>query len=296
LPNSPLIASKMLTNFSFRCFDWNNTHMLPHKMETIVFSHFLGIFEFPHLEDVENHFLHIDLAYALFLIYLCCANCVVNKNGHVINDVLLYHAHTYFAWSLLCEGTRGFLSWFLSPLHHDGDLSSRTTLFQAGGDDAGRPTVVATSCIHSSAPTYAKSSWTSKVNSILDTSPFHSHENGILLHTPSYDIARFTSTSTETWEEARSLKSDIVGAWKRRRKKQRQRYYRCPASGTTATHRYYRLGNRHGRVTGHPGIQRANPGPAVATGTHSGTTAGPESPTRQDPESKTGPSGSRRYP
>jgi hypothetical protein len=153
------------------------------------------------------------------LIYLCCANCVVNKNGHVINDVLLYHAHTYFAWSLLCEGTRGFLSWFLPPLHNDGELSSRTTLFQAGGDDVARPMVVATSSTISSSPTYAKSPWTSKVNHIRYTSLFPPHVNGILLHTPSYDIARFTSTSTETWEEARSLKSDVMEAWKRMRKK-----------------------------------------------------------------------------
>jgi hypothetical protein len=177
----------------------------------MVLSHF-GVFELPHLEDVQIDFLHIDLAYALFLIYLCCANCVVNKNGHVINDVLLYHAHTYFAWSLLCEGTNEFLVWFLSPLHHDGDLSSRTTLFQAGGDDAGQPNLDTT-------PTYAKSPWTSKVNLIRYMSPFPPHVNGILLHTPSYDIARFTSTSTETWEEAQSLKSDVMEAWKRRRKK-----------------------------------------------------------------------------
>ena len=29
------------------------------------------------------------------MIYLCCANGVVNKNGHVTDDVLHYHAHTY---------------------------------------------------------------------------------------------------------------------------------------------------------------------------------------------------------
>ena len=160
--------------------------------------------------------------------------------------------------------------------------------FSSGGDDAGRPTVVTTSCIHSSAPTYAKSSWTSKVNSILDTSPIPLHENGILLHTPSYDISRFTSTSTEIWKEARSLKSDIIEAWRRRRKKQRQRYYRCPASGTTAPHRYYRLGNRHGHVfarsSGARSNPRANRGPAVVAGTYGGTTAGPGSP--NTPESR----------
>ena len=69
LPNSPLIASKMLTNFSFQCFECNNELVFKHEMDNMVFSHF-GMFEFPHLEDVEITCLHIDLAYALFLIYL----------------------------------------------------------------------------------------------------------------------------------------------------------------------------------------------------------------------------------
>ena len=39
-------------------------------------------------------------------------------------------------------------------------------------------------------------------------------------HMPSrHGPQRFTSTSTETWEEAQSLKSDVMEAWKRRRKK-----------------------------------------------------------------------------
>jgi hypothetical protein len=71
--------------------------MLPHEMDTSVFSYFQGLFEFPQLEDVPTYSLHIDLAYALYLIYLCCANGVVSKNGHVMDDMLLYHGqmHTY---------------------------------------------------------------------------------------------------------------------------------------------------------------------------------------------------------
>ena len=65
---------------------------------------------FPHLEDVQMNCLHIDLAYALYLLYLCYANGVVNNNGHVIHDVLLYHAQTNFARSMLCEGTNGGVS------------------------------------------------------------------------------------------------------------------------------------------------------------------------------------------
>ena len=104
-PNSPLIASRMLNNFSFRCLECNNENEFLHEMDTMVVSQF-GVFVFPHLEDVHTEFLHIDLAHALFLINLCCANGVVNMKGHVIDDVLQYHTQTYFAWSLLCEGTR----------------------------------------------------------------------------------------------------------------------------------------------------------------------------------------------
>jgi hypothetical protein len=38
----------------------------------------------------------------------------VNKNGHVLDDMVPYHAHTYFARSLLCVGTHGFYWWMRS--------------------------------------------------------------------------------------------------------------------------------------------------------------------------------------
>src|SRR4051812_22557823 len=72
----------------------------------MVYSNF-EVLVFPHLEDIHMEFSYIDLAYALHLIYLCCANGVVKKEGNFIHDVLRYHAHTYFAWFLLCVGTYG---------------------------------------------------------------------------------------------------------------------------------------------------------------------------------------------
>ena len=96
----------------------------------------------------------------------------------------------------------------LPPLHDDDELSSRTTLFEAGGDDAVRPTVLPTSSTLSSPTPYAKSPWTSKVTSIPYASPLPPHLDGILLHTPSHDHDRFTSTSTGAREEARGLKAD----------------------------------------------------------------------------------------
>ena len=53
---------------------------------------------------------------------------------------------------LTSEGT--FKRWcHLPPLHIHEDSSSRTTLFQVGGDDAARPTVFASSCASTSRTT-----------------------------------------------------------------------------------------------------------------------------------------------
>ena len=67
--------------------------------------------------------------------------------------------------------------------------------------DAARHSVLTMSHTISRAPTYIKSSWTSKVNSILYTSPIPPHMNGILLHTPSHGYARLVTRSTGVWEE-----------------------------------------------------------------------------------------------
>ena len=103
MPNSPFVAPRMLTKLSFQCFACNNDHMVPNEIALIDFSNFLGNFVFPHFEDVSLNCLHFDLALASFVIYLCCANGVMNKLGHVIDDMLLYLAHTWFAWSLMCR-------------------------------------------------------------------------------------------------------------------------------------------------------------------------------------------------
>src|SRR3954469_9291631 len=97
------------------------------------------------------------------------------------------------------------------------NMESRGRLFLKGGDDVARPTVVTTSW----SPTYAKSSWTPKVNPFLYASPLPTLLNGMLLHTPSHMHDRFTPTSTEAREEARNSKPDKTEAWKRRRKKPR---------------------------------------------------------------------------
>src|SRR3954471_13495642 len=97
LPNSPSFASKKLIKFLFDCFECHNKMLY-------------GVFEFPHLDDVQTISMHIDLAYASRLLYLSCANHVVNKTGHATNDMLLYHTQTYVTGSLLYEGTNAYTS------------------------------------------------------------------------------------------------------------------------------------------------------------------------------------------
>ena len=65
LPNSPLIAKKILNNFSFRCFACDSAHKFQNEIALIALSNFLGDFVFSHLEDVSTSCLHIDLAFAL---------------------------------------------------------------------------------------------------------------------------------------------------------------------------------------------------------------------------------------
>ena len=169
---SPIVASKMLNNCSFQCLVCNNVCMFANEIAPIAFSNF-G--EFSHVEHVPISCLHFHHAYynnlldangdvqirrrimmddvfiyhahTYFLLSMVCVGtrnpmstsieheltkralesiiqvssrsnpalipfpCFAsNKNGHVTDDVLLYHAHTYVAWSLLCEGTIAYSS------------------------------------------------------------------------------------------------------------------------------------------------------------------------------------------
>src|SRR4051812_3395546 len=94
----------MLTTCSFKCLVCNNPHEFTNEKDTMVYSNF-GVLVFPHLEDVQLDFSYIDLACAYIWIYLCCANSVVSNQGHIIVDVLQYHAKKGFAWSLLSVDT-----------------------------------------------------------------------------------------------------------------------------------------------------------------------------------------------
>ena len=150
--------------------------------------------------------------------------------------------HTYFAWSLLCEGTSDLWmsvnEWVQPHTSTTQDLSMRAHRYLAKvtsfylRSDTGRPSVFTAS--YASSPRRH-----AKVNLLLYACLQSPIWNDILLHTPSYLDDRNSTTSTEGREDAmetRGRKADVTEAWKRRRK----RSWTLQA-GTTAHHgRYYR--------------------------------------------------------
>ena len=139
------------------------------------------------------------------------------KNGHVIVDMLLFLAHTWFAWSLVFVGmvNSNSSTTHLPPLHGDEEQESRTTLFKGSKDDVVQPAL--------SNPTHPMSSSNSKVNSFLYENPFRAPLDGILRDHLPLDYARFHTTSTDVKgdaEEAQDSRSSKAHAWKRRRKRQ----------------------------------------------------------------------------
>ena len=65
---------------------------------------------FSHREDVSRKYLHTEITFAWPPMLVCLANGAMINLGHVINDLLLYHAHTCFAWSLLCVGINEWIT------------------------------------------------------------------------------------------------------------------------------------------------------------------------------------------
>ena len=114
LPMSPLTAPRIFTNSHFQFFVCN-------------LSNLLGDFVFSHFGDVPTNCLHIDLAYELYCLYLCCANGAMNKIGHVSHDMIHFQAHTKFAWSLAYRyyNWKGWHEWLLPQNAMKDNLAHR---------------------------------------------------------------------------------------------------------------------------------------------------------------------------
>jgi hypothetical protein len=72
LPNSPLIASRMLTTSSFQSLERNNMHVFQHEMDTMVFSNFDGVFVFPFGRCSNNLLTHRACICIPFIILVLC--------------------------------------------------------------------------------------------------------------------------------------------------------------------------------------------------------------------------------
>nr|XP_051183961.1 uncharacterized protein LOC127297785 [Lolium perenne] len=147
-----------------------------------------------HFDKVTSFNLRsLAIPMELRLLFECCVACLVLLIGFMISDA---------TFKSCCH---------LPPLPVHDELSSRSTLFQVGGDDVARPSVFGTS--YASTPTCH-----AKVNLLLYACVQLPMWNGMLLHPPSYDHDRNTSPSTEEVEDAmdaRGLKAEVVEAWKK---------------------------------------------------------------------------------
>ncbi len=103
LQYSPISATKMLNTCSFQCLVCNDVNMLVNEIAPIALSNF-GDFAYIHVEHVPMFTPHIHHIYY---------DALLNANGDVqkkwtimMDDVFIYHAHTFFALPIVCVGTR----------------------------------------------------------------------------------------------------------------------------------------------------------------------------------------------
>ena len=139
---SPIVASKMLNNCSFQCLVCNNVCMLANEIAPIAFSNF-G--EFSHLEHVPISCLHFHHAYY---------NNLLDANGDVqirrrimMDDVFIYHAHTYFLLSMMCVGTRNPMS---TSIEHELTKRALESIIQVSSRS--NPALIPFPCFASNMP------------------------------------------------------------------------------------------------------------------------------------------------
>jgi hypothetical protein len=91
-------VTNLMNNCSFTCFACNNIdHMVDNEIAHIAFSN-CGDFDYCHHKHVPM-------------------NSLLDANGDVqrrrcimMDDVFIYHAHTFFVLSMMCVGTRKIMS------------------------------------------------------------------------------------------------------------------------------------------------------------------------------------------
>lgn len=105
-------SSRVFSKFSCYCIKYVDNYLFMRLcLRLLTFS---WRFHVPTFWGRSNALLaHWPCICITFYIYLCCPNGVMKKSGHVMDDMLLYHAHTWFAWSLFRIGTNVYLSTYM---------------------------------------------------------------------------------------------------------------------------------------------------------------------------------------
>ena len=107
---SPYVPSLMLDYLS--CIERNHAISLANEIAPIAFSHILGAFDIFHVKHAylpSLHHMHSAMNIKIVASYY---SCTLATNGYVqekrtimMDDVFIYHAHTFFAWLCACVGS-----------------------------------------------------------------------------------------------------------------------------------------------------------------------------------------------
>nr|XP_051184036.1 uncharacterized protein LOC127298121 isoform X2 [Lolium perenne] len=138
LQYSPISATKMLNTFSFQCLVCHNVNMLVNEIAPIALSQF-GDFAYIHVEHVPMFTPHIHhIYYGKFL----NANGDVQKKWTIMmDDVFIYHAHTFFALPIVCVGTRKTRS---TSIEHELTKRALESMIQVSSNEWFRPHTLTT--------------------------------------------------------------------------------------------------------------------------------------------------------
>ena len=106
---SPIVASKKLNNFSFQCLVCNNVDTLSYENAPIAFSNF-GDSSFCHVENFP-FLLHIDHSHMSYIPFdFGVFGDVQMERCVIMDDAFMYHAHNFFLWNFVCNGSRFIMS------------------------------------------------------------------------------------------------------------------------------------------------------------------------------------------
>ena len=95
---SPIVATKMLNNCSFKCLVCNNVAILSNEIAPIAFSNF-GDFSCAYVENFPPFTLHVHHSHISKFPYLFGYFGDVHKTRHVMmDDVFIYHKQNFLIW------------------------------------------------------------------------------------------------------------------------------------------------------------------------------------------------------